>query len=73
MGMATLTDDEEVIRSEFRFLAMVFKHIKENYFRQQDHFCELSMGMSGDYRIAIEEGATVVRIGTVIFGERAGH
>lgn len=73
MGMATLTDDEKMIRGEFRYLANIFQKVKENYFRQQDYFCELSMGMSGDYAIAIEEGASMIRIGTIIFGERAGH
>jgi pyridoxal phosphate enzyme (YggS family) len=73
MGMATFTDNEKVIRDEFRYLAKIFKEVKDSYFRQQDYFCELSIGMSGDYLIAIEEGATMIRIGTIIFGERAGH
>jgi PLP dependent protein len=71
MGMATFTDDESVIREEFRNLAIIFKKIKTNFFPEQDFFRELSMGMSGDYKIAIEEGSTMVRIGTLIFGERA--
>ena len=70
MGMATFSDDENKIRSEFRSLARIFKHTKESFFRNEDFFSELSMGMSADYRIAIEEGATIIRIGSLIFGER---
>jgi len=70
MGMATFTDQESIIRNEFRNLFRIFKEIKNDFFSQQDYFCELSMGMSGDYRIAIEEGSTMIRVGTIIFGER---
>jgi pyridoxal phosphate enzyme (YggS family) len=70
MGMATFTDDKSLIREEFRNLAMIFQRVKKNFFTDQDYFRELSMGMSGDYEIAIEEGSTIVRIGTLIFGER---
>jgi pyridoxal phosphate enzyme (YggS family) len=70
MGIATFTDDTEVIRSEFRDLANFFKRIRRNYFPADPFFCELSMGMSDDYMIAIEEGATMVRIGSAIFGKR---
>ena len=70
MGMATFTEDESVIRKEFRNLAWIFKKIRKNFFPDQDYFRELSMGMSGDYRIAIEEGSTMIRIGTLIFGIR---
>jgi pyridoxal phosphate enzyme (YggS family) len=73
MGMATFTDNEKMIREEFQYLMKIFQEIKDHYFRQQDHFGELSMGMSGDYRIAIEEGSTMIRIGTIIFGGRTGH
>ena len=73
MGMASFSDNEQVIRREFRYLAELFRKIKNDYFIQDKHFCELSMGMSGDYQIAIEEGATMIRIGTIIFGERAVH
>lgn len=68
MGMATNTDNEEQIRSEFRGLKQLFDKIKSNY--SDEYFIELSMGMSDDYKIAIEEGSTMVRIGTAIFGER---
>jgi len=70
MGMATFTDDTEIIRSEFRGLADFFQRIRRDYFPDDPSFCELSMGMSDDYQIAIEEGATIVRIGSSIFGKR---
>jgi len=70
MGMATYTDDEGQIRKEFRQLKRYFDHLKQGYFSDNKHFKEISMGMSGDYKIAIEEGATIVRIGSLIFGER---
>ena len=70
MGMATFTDQETIIRNEFRNLFRIFKETKNDFFFQQDYFCELSMGMSGDYRIAIQEGSTMIRVGTIIFGER---
>ena len=71
MGMATLTDDESIVRKEFRELQGIFTTLKEQDFRNSKDFKELSMGMSGDYKIAIEEGSTLVRIGSAIFGERA--
>ncbi len=70
MGMATLTDDMSLVRNEFSKLAGYFQLLKEKYFRDISTFSEISMGMSGDYRIAIEEGSTMVRIGSVIFGSR---
>lgn len=70
MGMGTLTSDEERIRSDFRQIRHLFSYLKQGCFATSPHFCQLSMGMSGDYRIAIEEGSTSVRIGTAIFGER---
>ena len=70
MGMATFTDDEEQVRGEFRGLKRLFDAVKAGYFAQDDRFCVLSMGMSDDYRIAVEEGSTMVRIGTTIFGQR---
>jgi pyridoxal phosphate enzyme (YggS family) len=70
MGMATFTDVETQVRAEFRFLADCFKYLKEKYFSEDSSFKEISMGMSGDYKIAIEEGSTIVRIGSTIFGER---
>ena len=70
MGMATFTDDMEVVRNEFRNLSGYFEELKEKYFKQTPAFRELSMGMSGDFKTAIEQGSTVVRIGSIIFGER---
>jgi pyridoxal phosphate enzyme (YggS family) len=70
MGMATFTDDENQVRSEFKTLKNYFLQLKENYFPQADYFKEISMGMTDDYQIAIEEGSTMVRIGSAIFGDR---
>ena len=63
-------DDKEQVRSEFRSLKEFFDHIKNNYMKDKEDFNVLSMGMSGDYKIAIEEGSNMVRIGTAIFGPR---
>ena len=73
MGMATFTGDKDMVRSEFRSLAGLFNRLRESFFRESDYFNELSMGMSSDYRIAVEEGSTMVRIGNLIFGEREIH
>ena len=70
MGIATFTDDMAAVRSEFRGLANFFQRVRREYFPEDPAFCELSMGMSDDYPIAIEEGATMVRIGSLIFGKR---
>ena len=70
MAMATNTDDDAEIRREFAEAHHVFYTLKEGCFFGDEHFCELSMGMSDDYRLAIAEGATMVRIGTTIFGAR---
>ena len=70
MGMATFTDDIQEVRNEFRSLKKFFDEIKENYFSHIEAFREISMGMTDDYPIAIEEGSTLIRIGTKIFGER---
>ncbi len=70
MGMATYTDDKAQIRNEFKMLAALFAVLKNEYFEGSDEFREISMGMSGDYEIAIEEGSTMIRVGTLIFGPR---
>jgi PLP dependent protein len=70
MGMATFTDDHEQVRSEFRLLKSIFDGLKRDYFGNQQEFKEVSMGMSDDYTIAVEEGSTIVRIGSKIFGSR---
>lgn len=70
MGMASFVDDEQQIRGEFAALKQTFDQIREKYISTHPNFNELSMGMSGDYRIAVEMGSTMVRIGTTIFGAR---
>ena len=70
MGMATFTEDMDQVRREFKHLKTIFDWLKSKYFVVDDSFREISMGMSSDYQVAIEEGATIVRIGSLIFGER---
>ncbi len=70
MGMATFTDDMNHVRNEFRNLKAIFDSFRIKYFQNNPEFCEISMGMSDDYTIAVEEGSTIVRIGSKIFGER---
>ena len=70
MGMATFTEDTEQIRREFNCLYNIFNDLKRKFFRESEDFKEISMGMSDDYQIAIEEGSTMVRIGSSIFGPR---
>ena len=70
MGMATFTDDMEQVGREFRTLKMLFDEIKAMHGVVPSLFTELSIGMSDDYKIAIREGSTMVRIGTALFGER---
>jgi hypothetical protein len=69
MGMASFTDDEDLIRREFRNLKSLESQLKNKFFKNDPDFCEISMGMTGDYSIAAEEGSTIVRIGTGIFGK----
>ena len=70
MCMATNTDDEEKIRNEFRKVREMFDKVKSKYFGSAKHFKELSMGMSDDYPIAMQEGSTLIRVGSKIFGNR---
>ncbi len=70
MGMATFTDDLDQVRREFQHLKRIFDHLKTEHFEDAAYFKEISMGMSGDYQIALEEGSTMVRIGTLLFGKR---
>lgn len=70
MGMATNTEDEGVIEADFARIEALFKRIREEHPELRDTFTELSIGMSGDWPIAIRHGATMVRIGTDIFGQR---
>ena len=70
MGMASFTDDERQVRDEFSNLHNYFQLIKSHYFKFNPEFSIISMGMSGDYQIAIDEGSTMVRVGSAIFGSR---
>lgn len=70
MGMATFSEDKNLVRSEFKILKNVFEELKTTVFSKKPDFKEISMGMSGDYLLAIEEGATIVRVGSSIFGSR---
>ena len=70
MGMATNTDDMNVVRNDFRKIRKTFECLRNGVFMGDGSFCEISMGMSGDYKVAIEEGATIVRVGSSIFGAR---
>lgn len=67
MGMATFTSDKSRIRHEFRSLKIIFDLLKRHFFTNEDSFREISMGMSDDYQVAIEEGSTIIRIGSKIF------
>lgn len=71
MGMASFTDDKEQVRSEFKHLRTIFTNLQSRYFRDASHFREISMGMSSDWEMAVEEGSTMVRIGSLLFGNRA--
>jgi len=71
MGMATFTPEQEQVRKEFRSLRDVFIRLKERFFLDQPEFKEISMGMSDDFQVAVEEGSTMVRIGSALFGERS--
>ncbi len=73
MGMATFTDDMEKVRNEFKELVNLFNELKHRYFYNKPEFSEISMGMTNDYKVAIEEGATILRIGSLIFGKRNYH
>lgn len=70
MGMATFTDNQNQVRNEFRTLKKIFDELKKEFFNSENSFKEISMGMSGDYKIAAEEGSTMVRIGSLLFGKR---
>jgi pyridoxal phosphate enzyme (YggS family) len=70
MGMATFTDDSEQVRGEFRKLRTYFERLRSEVFSEDPAFREISMGMSGDYPLAVAEGSTMVRIGSLLFGPR---
>jgi len=70
MGMASFTSDTDQVKKEFRYLKDCFHLLKNSYFETASDFKEISMGMSGDYELAVNEGSTMVRIGSLIFGKR---
>lgn len=67
MGMATFTDDQTLIRREFATLKSIFDELKKQFFADNAGFREISMGMSGDWEIAVEEGSTLLRVGSLLF------
>lgn len=73
MGMATYTENTAIVKSEFKYLSDCFKRLKNDYFYDKIYFRELSMGMTQDYKLAIDCGSTMIRIGTLIFGERKNN
>jgi PLP dependent protein len=70
MGMATNTDNEDQVRTEFARLHSIFNHVRQRFFSDKDYFSTCSMGMSGDYELAISAGSNMVRIGSLLFGTR---
>jgi pyridoxal phosphate enzyme (YggS family) len=70
MGMASFSEEENQVQNEFKKLKQIFDQLKQTYFSNSTFFSEISMGMSGDYHIAIEEGSTMVRVGSSLFGLR---
>ncbi len=70
MGMATFTDNKQQVTTEFKSLHDHFERIHNEYFGHDSNFCEISMGMSGDYPLALEQGSTLVRVGSLLFGRR---
>jgi uncharacterized pyridoxal phosphate-containing UPF0001 family protein len=70
MGMASFTEDESVIRSEFQQLKSIFDELRSTYKEHTTHFNTLSMGMSGDYKMAVDCGSNMIRIGSTLFGAR---
>jgi len=70
MGMASFVNDEEIIKQEFSNLKIMFENIKKDYFKEENSFCEISMGMSSDWKLAVKSGSTLIRVGSIIFGNR---
>ena len=70
MAMASFTENEARIREEFRRVKAAFDNLRQTYFFRKEYFNTLSFGMSGDYKIAVEEGSTMVRVGSLLFGAR---
>ena len=70
MGIGSITNDKQQTQREFAYLREVFEDFKQRFFHNNEHFTEISMGMSDDYDIAIKQGATIIRLGSTIFGHR---
>lgn len=70
MGMATFTDIDEQIATEFDRLVEIYEELKSTFFADKTEFCEISMGMSGDYPLALAKGSTMIRVGSLLFGKR---
>lgn len=70
MGMASYTENREQIRTEFQRLNLIFDEMKASVFSNEGSFDQRSYGMSGDYLLAVQEGSTMVRVGSLIFGLR---
>ena len=70
MGVATNTSSETQLQKEFRYLKQTYEDLKSSFFSQETFFKEISMGMSSDYKLAIAEGSTMIRVGSFIFGAR---
>jgi uncharacterized pyridoxal phosphate-containing UPF0001 family protein len=71
MGMATFTDNQAYVRNEFKQLHGIYESIKSVFFADKAFFKEISMGMSGDWELALEEGSTMLRVGSLLFGSRS--
>lgn len=70
MGMATYTDNHQQVEKEFLQLSKIFQQLKQTYFLENSNFKHISMGMTEDFKLAIEQGSTMVRVGSAIFGNR---
>lgn len=70
MGMATFSDNKEIVQSEFKKLRLIFEKLKNDFFKDNSNFKTISMGMSQDYEIAIQEGSNMIRVGSALFGKR---
>ena len=70
MGMATFSDNKEIVQSEFKALRLIFEKLKNDFFKDKPDFKTISMGMSQDYQIAIQEGSNMIRVGSALFGKR---
>ena len=70
MGMATFSDNKEIVQSEFKALRLIFEKLKNDFFKDNSNFKTISMGMSQDYEIAIQEGSNMIRVGSALFGKR---